>query len=84
MMCKLDEHMVRRRYAAVYVVVRANSTTGPWVVVRDGYVTYDDYYECACGDKADTRGHFTNRRVAERDAREANADESWQRRAAID
>lgn len=66
-----------RRSGPVYVVCKANGDAGPFTVFRDGYMhresDYRGEWECSCGNKADTRGHFVSKREAERHARELNA-----------
>ena len=66
----------------VYVVCRTNSTTGPgpFAVFADGYMRRESAWRgewnCNCGNKADTRGHFLSRVEAERAARDLNREEA--------
>ena len=68
-----------RRSGRVYVVCRTNSTTGPFAVFADGYMRRESdwrgEWNCNCGNKADTRGHFLSRVEAERAARDLNREE---------
>lgn len=81
--------MNKSREKTLYVVVRANSTSGKFVVCKDGYIKEEFYADsifasakwhevenhCQCGDLAITAGHFTNKREAEREAKRINREE---------
>ena len=53
-----------------YVIVRANSTSGPYIVERN-----PDAPRALGWSKADIAGYATTRREADRAAREANEEE---------